>query len=226
MSELLLDVEALNYLSTIVKLQEEWVKYRASTLYIDPLIVELRIRLASSEDLASAFLKSWHPIAPLDQLTSARIKEGLDYWNNLLTLEERFRKDTPPENVQLGALSIGDLVEMKAFSQREFNERLQSLKEELQTIEEEGNASGHDEGIDYWDFIYRNSFSETVLRAYLTSFLLSEGYASLRIDPLEDEIRITSDMHQLSAKNGTPSSLALSLSHEFWMNLTQVKKVE
>jgi hypothetical protein len=227
LSELLLDVEALNYLSTVIKLQGEWVKYRASTLYIDPLIIELRIRLASSEELASAFVRSWHPIASLNQLTPDRMKAGLDYWNNLLTLEERFRKDIPPEDIQLGALSIGDLIEMRTFSETEFNERLQTLKKELEIFEKERNTSGRNEGVDYWNFIYRDSFYETMLRAYLASFLLSGGHASLQIDPLEDEIRIIStDIHQPLAKDGTPSSLALSISYEFWKNLSQAKRVE
>jgi hypothetical protein len=43
---MLMDSEALHQLVQIVKLQDQWIKYRASSLYIDPLLLELKIRLS------------------------------------------------------------------------------------------------------------------------------------------------------------------------------------
>jgi hypothetical protein len=39
--------------------------------------------------------------------------------------------------------------------------------------------TGEKEKIDYWMFIRKNDFSTTVKRAYVTSFLISYGYAFL-----------------------------------------------
>ena len=42
LDDLLVDSEAMLELAQIVKLQDEWLKHRASSLYIDPLLIQLR----------------------------------------------------------------------------------------------------------------------------------------------------------------------------------------
>ena len=66
---MLKDSEALQQLVAIVRLQDQWIKHRASSLYIDPMLLELKIRLLTREDLADSFVKCWHPVAQVDQLT-------------------------------------------------------------------------------------------------------------------------------------------------------------
>ena len=39
---MLKDSEAMSQLVAIVKLQDQWLKHRASALYIDPLLLELK----------------------------------------------------------------------------------------------------------------------------------------------------------------------------------------
>ena len=46
---------------------------------------------------------------------------------------------------------------------------------------------GEDGKIRYWDFIGSDSYGETVDRAFMTSFLITYGYATLEIHPLEEE---------------------------------------
>src|SRR5512135_1020351 len=46
---MLKDSEAMQQLVAIVKLQDQWIKHRASALYIDPLLLELKIQLISKE---------------------------------------------------------------------------------------------------------------------------------------------------------------------------------
>jgi len=70
--DLLLDAEALKELSLMVKLQSDWVKRRATGLYIDPFLVEVKIKVMPKESLASALLASWHPIVAGEQLTEGR----------------------------------------------------------------------------------------------------------------------------------------------------------
>ena len=48
LDDLLLDAEALNQLASIIRLQGEWIRHRASLLYVDPVMIELKIRLDDS----------------------------------------------------------------------------------------------------------------------------------------------------------------------------------
>lgn len=217
LDEHLLDVEALNDISTVIKLQEEWARRRASTLYIDPLLVELKLKALSLDSLARAFMKSWHPIVKTDQLTPQRLRQGLDYWNLLPSLADRLKKEPSPEKVEPRALSFEELIELRALSKDEFNARLRALREELKQLE------GYGKGIDYWSFIYRESFADTILRAYLTSFLISEGKASLAIDPLEEKVSIES-VDEGERARGPSCSVALSLSYESWLGWQEAKR--
>ncbi|MEM2922407.1 MAG: hypothetical protein QXF26_08850, partial [Candidatus Bathyarchaeia archaeon] len=38
LDEIVLDAQTLNQIATIVKLQGDWVKYRSTSLYVDPLL--------------------------------------------------------------------------------------------------------------------------------------------------------------------------------------------
>ncbi|HUI00719.1 MAG TPA: hypothetical protein VLX56_03725, partial [Nitrososphaerales archaeon] len=73
---MLKDSEAMQQLVAIVKLQDQYLKHRASALYIDPLLLELKIQLISKEELAESFAKCWHPIAQLDQLTPRGLEKA------------------------------------------------------------------------------------------------------------------------------------------------------
>src|SRR5271155_4599994 len=90
---MLMDSEALHQLVQIVKLQDQWIKYRASSLYIDPLLLELKIRLLTREDLANSFAKCWHPIAQVDQLTARGLEKAFVYWRDLVPMSERFKNE-------------------------------------------------------------------------------------------------------------------------------------
>ncbi|MBI4344601.1 MAG: hypothetical protein HY555_03335 [Euryarchaeota archaeon] len=178
--ELLLDAEALNRIAAIVRLQGDWLKHRASALYIDPILVELKIRMLEPERLASVFFRSWHPIVALEQLSEKRLEEGLDYWNSLLPLAERLREEAPSGG-ELGLLTREDLVNLRTFSEVEFKDLLKKILEELRAMAKGGKVS-------YREFIYRGTFAEAVERAYLTSFLVTDGYVELDVKHLEEEI--------------------------------------
>ncbi len=60
--EYCLDAETINKLSKVVKLQEEWVKHRSSTLYSDPEIIRSKLMELEAKTLAQIFLKAWHPV--------------------------------------------------------------------------------------------------------------------------------------------------------------------
>jgi hypothetical protein len=209
LDELMLDAEALSQITSIIRLQKKWIAYRASSLYVDPLVVELKIRLSAPEALAKALSKSWHPIVSLEQISPKRISDAFDYWNNLLPLDERFAPLSQGELMQPGSFDFEDLVRLKAVSAEEFKDVLNSIMLELR------ERLGSEERVEYEDFIYVEDFQETVLRAYLTSFLVSEGAVILQVNPLEEEAYLT--LGHLEESSRTPSSSkVITIDHESW----------
>ncbi len=80
-----------------------------------------------------------------------------------------------------------ELVKQRVLSDKEFSEELDNYWQELKNCVAN---KGQDGKIRYWDFIGADSYEETVQRAFLTSFLVTYGYATLEIDRLEETIHI------------------------------------
>jgi hypothetical protein len=183
LEEILMDVEALNLLSRIVELQEKWVRYQASSLYVDPLLVELKIVTSDPERLAEIFAGSWHPILKVEQVSKSELMRAVNYWNVLLPLGERYREELGQER-GLASLDVKNLVEMKVLTEEELNRRIEDVYLELSSVLEQQGR------VDYWKFIKGKDLNETVARAVMLSHVISSGLASLDIKPLEENIFI------------------------------------
>ncbi|MEM2002215.1 MAG: hypothetical protein QXT77_06205, partial [Candidatus Methanomethylicaceae archaeon] len=155
LDELLMDAEALKELSLMVKLQSDWVKRRASGLFIDPFLVEVKIKLLGKEELASALLASWRPLIAAEQLTPKRLSEALDYWRVLLPLSQRMRELEAAQFQEEKTLAVSELIRLKFLSERAFNEEVRRLQEELTKESEVGP-------VDYWKFVIRDTYEETL----------------------------------------------------------------
>jgi hypothetical protein len=70
MEEFSLDAETINRLASVIKLQDDWIKHRSTSLYTDPFLIEEKLRKLSQESLARLFLNAWHPIIELEQISS------------------------------------------------------------------------------------------------------------------------------------------------------------
>ncbi|MBE0517417.1 MAG: hypothetical protein IBX41_08550 [Methanophagales archaeon] len=208
LDDLLLDAEALAELAKVIELQGRWIKDRSSSFYIDPALLELKLRMLEPHQLATAFVRSWHPILAVDRITPQRLKEGLNYWNALLPLNER-KEEFPLPSMLDTTFDLEDLIELNIISKSEFDESIQAVLNEL---EDRGR-------IEYHDFIYGDAFETSIIKAYLTSYLVSEGKAELDINPLEDEVFISPSNTKDNAKvNHTPGrSIPISLSYEDWL---------
>lgn len=215
LDELLMDAEALKELSLMVKLQSDWVKRRASGLFIDPFLVEVKIKLLGKETLASALLAAWHPLIVAEQLTPKRLAEALDYWRVLLPLSQRMKELETVQLPEEKSLSISDLIRLKFLSDRTFNEEIRSIQEELRRATESGP-------VDYWTFVIRDSYEDTLLRAYALSFIISNGFANLVINPLEDTILVETTTKQMQRKGG--KSVPISITYEKWLALKEGKR--
>jgi len=181
--DLCLDAETLHSLASVVKLQSEWVKHRSTSLYTDPFLLEDKLKKMEKGEIARTFLKSWHPLIEWEQISLHSMAEAIRYWNTLVPLEDRW-KETPPEQVDIGSMTREELVHQRILRDKSFSEELEIFWQELKkTVAGKGEKGK----IRYWDFIGADTYKETVNRAFLTSFLVTYGYATLEIHPLEEE---------------------------------------
>ena len=201
LDELLLDSEAVLELAQIVRLQDEWLKHRASALYIDPLLIQLKIKLLSKDALNEAFVKSWHPVAQVDQLSPKGLERAFVYWRDLQPMSERFKDEFGSYGVKPGTVDYAELVSLGVFTQDEFEDKLKKLHDEL--LRKSGG-----EWIDYSEFLGATSFEERVLRSYLLSFLISEGRASLKTEPLTGRVWTIGFSERIK---GLPKSVAIAV---------------
>jgi hypothetical protein len=209
--DLVLDAETIHHLASVIKTQSEWVKHRSTSLYTDPFLLEEKIKRLSREQLATVFLKSWHPTVELEQISPQSIMEAIQYWNQLIPIDERWQKTTYTET-ETGTASKQDLMEQKILAEKMFSEELEALWQELI------QKAGEDEKIKYWNFIGADTFDQTVRRAYLTSFLVTYGYATLEILRLEEEIFIKPYKKPVSlAGKKQVVSVPVPISFEEWV---------
>jgi len=180
--DLNLDAETIHHLASVIKLQSEWVKHRSTSLYTDPFLLEERIRQAPKGEMVRLFLLSWHPIVELEQISAHSLAEALRYWKSIVPLNERW-KEFAVDEVGTGVASRDELIKQRVLSDKLFSEELEIFWQELKTAVE---MKGKDGKMCYWDFVGADTYEDTVQRAFLTSFLITYGYATLEIYPLEE----------------------------------------
>jgi len=190
--ELKLDAEVLHHLATVIKMQSEWVKHRSTSLYTDPFLLEEKIRGTSKGGMVDVFLGAWSPLVEFEQLSLPSLAQGLLYWDALTPIGGRW-KGIDVSAVATGSISRDDLVKQRVLSDKEFSEELECYWQELKVKVQEKGTNGK---IAYWDFIGADTYEETVQRAFLTSFLVTYGYATLEIDRLEETIFILPHIEQ------------------------------
>ena len=211
--ELKLDAEALHHLASVIKMQSEWVKQRSNSLYTDPFLLEEKIRQTSKLGMVDVFLGAWSPIIEFEQLSLHSLAQGLLYWNALAPMGDRW-KDIEISEVAMGSVSRDELVKQRVLGDREFSEELECYWQELKNKTAEKSVDGK---IAYWDFIGSDTYDETVQRAFLTSFLITYGYATLEIDRLEETVLILPfDKPRKEALTEQSTSVALAVSVEDW----------
>src|SRR5665647_680252 len=211
--ELKLDAEALHHLASVIKMQSEWVKQRSNSLYTDPFLLEEKIRQTSKQGMVDVFLGAWSPLIEFEQLSLHSLAQGLLYWNALAPMGDRW-KDIDVSEVAMGSVSRGELVKQRVLGEREFSEELECYWQELKNKTGEKGVEGK---IAYWGFIGSDTYDETVQRAFLTSFLITYGYATLEIDRLEETVFILPfDKPRKEALTEQSTSVALAVSVEDW----------
>lgn len=211
--DLCLDSEALHHIASIIELQSEWVKIRSTSLYTDPFLLEDKIKSLSAEKILEVFLKAWHPIIELEQITLHSLAEALRYWRELPPIKERWSKFPPPEP-RAEPAARQELIKDRILGEKAFSEELEALWRELKLMVEKRGLNGK---IRYWDFIGADTYSETVYRAFMTSFLATYGYAELELHPIEMEVYIKPYESQVKRKPKRQLiSVPIAISYEEW----------
>ncbi len=206
LQDLYLDLRALVGLAEVVLQQGEWIKHRSSLLYLDPLLISLKVQVMSPRDLAEVLAKAWHPTVELEALSPPALSEAKEYWTNLPPLEER-RRELEGGGEGGGELPLEELSRMGIVSREEFHRLLTELWDELKRRARDG-------GISYWKFISAPTFEETVRKAWLVSFLVSYGYAGMELKPLEDDMLLFPCSSP--QRRGEGMSVPVSISREKW----------
>jgi hypothetical protein len=209
--ELTLDAEAIQCLASVIKDQGDWVKYRSTSLYTDPFLLEEKIQRLNKEDFAELFMKVWNPIVELEQLSIPSLAQALKYWRGLIPIDERWQEDGPLQ-VEAGATTREELVRLRILAEKTFLEELEMFWNELK------KKVGTEAKILYWDFVGAETYAETIDRAYMTSFLVTYGFATLELHPLEEEVFIKpfqKPRSRLAEKQQV--SVPISVSSEEWL---------
>ena len=216
--DLCLDAETLNQIASVIKMQSEWIKHRATSLYRDPFLVEEKLRGLPAEKISEVFLQAWHPIVELEQISIHSLRESMKYWDDLAPLDERWQR-TGFLETETGAVSREEMIREGILSGEAFSSELERAWEELkQSVSDSGK-------IRYWDFIGSDDYEETMRRAYLASFLVTYGYASLEVHPLEEEIFIRPNETQVAKEDAHLFSFPISISPEEWAKWRENREV-
>jgi hypothetical protein len=214
--DLVLDAETIQHLASVIKMQSEWVKHRSTSLYTDPFLLEEKIRRLSREQLGTIFLKSWHPTVEMEQISPHSLMQAIQYWNELIPLDERWQK-TQFTEIETGTATRDELLEQKVLADKMFSEELDLLWKELI------QKTGKQDKIRYWDFVGTSTFDETVRRAYLTSFLVTYGYATIEIDRLEEIIFIKPYQKPISFDKKQVASIPVPIGFDDWVKWKEGK---
>ncbi len=178
--ELNLDAEAIHHLASVIKLQSEWVKQRSTSLYTDPFLLEEKISQNDKQLMTELFLQAWHPIVDQEQITPRSLADALRYWDALVPLKERWER-FPVAEISAVMATREELVNLNILRDETFSAELDrywnELKEKVQTEGEDGK-------VEYMNWVGADTYEKTVQRAYITSFLVTYGYATLEVIPL------------------------------------------
>lgn len=216
--ELALDGEAIQCLASVIKDQGDWVKHRSTSLYTDPFLLEEKIQRLTKEEIAELFMEVWNPIIELEQISIPSMTEALKYWQDLLPIDERWKRINPLE-VESGATTREELVRLRILAEKTFLEELETFWDELK------QKVGEAEKIHYWDFVGADTYAETIKRAYMASFLVTYGFATLELHPLEEEVFIKpfeKPLSRLAEKQLV--SVPISVSSEEWIKWKEGKQ--
>lgn len=207
--DLLLDIQAILGLSDVISQQRDWIKHKSSLLNLSPMLVKWKAKNLSKKQLAYVLVNSWHPIVEMECIAKPGIEESIEYWNDLEPLSERGAElDTDERETE--EISKDSLPDLGFELDEDFDEVIEETWQDLK------NKTDDDGKVSYWSFIDTDDFKETALNAWLVSFLVSYGYASIELNPLEEEITLKAREERETPEEESGTSVPISISYKDW----------
>lgn len=204
-----LDAQALKELSSVLESQNKWIAHKSSTLYKDPFMLSQQLMRMDIGAIAEAFLKSWHPLIEMEQISERTLAGSLGYWGDLIPIDERWME--PEVNIrETETASRQEAYSLGLISEEGFVEIIERLWRELE------DRAGTGGSIDYWDWIGADTYDETVYRAYLTVFMVGYGYANMSWDRLLEETVVIHNPDPDVDMNKDTISLPVLVDYEEW----------
>ncbi len=157
---------------SVLRLQCSWLRYEADELFVGSDIARDTIEKMHLRSIITIFIKSLHPVVEVEQLNTKAVEMGMDHWEELI----RF---LPIEDMAPGRVEMyrpGSEEASHFVGGPDFEGLVSRIEDEYRDLSSQGK-------VEYWAFLSRDgtaSFAEVVERAFLTSFLLSQGRLSLR----------------------------------------------
>ena len=199
--DLSLDARVLNALSRVVQVQAARIEYEASLFLADPQMLADKVAKLPPATLATVFLQVWHPAVELEQITPQALELAMRYWEAMPSWASRRHEEPELRPPPPRPMSDEELAALGILSREGFLSFLGALWDELK-------AAG---SVDYWRFVRRARFEETVRRAYAVSFLVSYGYADLA--SIEAGLTLTPKAEKEHRGGSQSFAIALGVDH-------------
>jgi hypothetical protein len=175
--------------------------------------LEEKILQMGKQEMVDLFLHAWSPLVEFEQVSPNSLAQGLLYWDALVPIVDRW-KDFEAAEVSNAFASRDELIKQRILSDKEFSEELNCCWQELKDCVAREGREGK---VNYWDFIGAETYEQTVQRAFLTSFLVTYGYATLEINPLEELIFIKPfEQQRTKLFTQQSTSMPIAVSCEDW----------
>jgi hypothetical protein len=209
--EFCLDAQAIKELSLVLERQNQWIEHKSTTLYKDPFMLSQSLMALDIGAIADIFLRTWHPLVEMGQMSAATLAESLSYWGDLVPFAERWQ-DSLVEERETSFATRDEARLLGLIPEEGFTDLIKSFWNEL------GERVGIGGSIDYWDWIGADTYEDTVYRAYLTVFMVGYGYAnaSVKGNPMMGEYIITHKGEPEPDPKEAKSSLPVLVDYEEW----------
>lgn len=207
--EFCMDAQALKELSLVLERQNQWIEHQSTTLYKDPFMLSQSLMAMDIGAIANAFLRSWHPLMEMEQMSTKTLMGSLSYWGGLIPFDERWQNGLVEERSTEYA-SMDEAIKMGFIPGEGFNEIVETFWKEL------GEHVGPGGIIDYWEWIGAETYEETIHRAYLTVFMVGYGYANAHWDRLMEETKIIHNVEQRPDPGQDKVSIPTMVDYEEW----------
>jgi len=189
--ELLADAQAVNAVSKVVGLQDEWLSFQLTTFQVDPGLLMSKMASLSISSIADALGLSHHPPASVKLMPTARLLEAADYWVQLYGWGSLPR---------LGPLALdeGQVYESLRMDPKELENLLQATYARLSRRLLEGP-------LPFREFAEGFKGPERLRETYSLAHLCMRGAFALRYDPSSSDYLIT------GAEGSVDHSVAVAL---------------